>query len=142
MLAGTADKLDVHSRWEYDELPYWGGEVDVCINAYTLASGAWLGVDVASLGAWFPGHRLDDGGWNCEAEEGNSTRSSFHSTLNAVRGILAYEQITGHVSLREARHGGEQYLLTRRLLNRKTNGGIVGEFVPSWCIRTGTVTAH
>ena len=94
-LAGTAEKLAANSRWEYDDLPYWGGEVDVCINSYTLASGAWLGADVSGLAEWFPAHRLEDGGWNCEAEEGNSTRSSFHSTLNAVRGMLAYEHITG-----------------------------------------------
>jgi hypothetical protein len=128
-LAGTAEKLAANSRWEYDDLPYWGGEIDVCINAFTLANGAWLGADVSKLAAWFPAHRLADGGWNCEAEEGNSTRSSFHSTLNALRGMLAYEQITGDTSLREARHGGEEYLLRRRLLYRASNGELVGDFV-------------
>ena len=127
-LDGTAEKLAVHSRWEYDDLPYWGGEVDVCINSYTLASGAWLGADVSALAAWFPAHRLADGGWNCEAEEGDSTRSSFHSTLNAVRGILAYERITGDTSVRDARRGGEEYLLSRRLLYRATTGQLVGDF--------------
>ena len=127
-LEGTADKLAAHSRWEYDDLPYWGGEVDVCINSYTLASGAWLGADVSELAAWFPAHRLADGGWNCEAEEGDSTRSSFHSTLNAVRGILAYERLTGDTSLREARRGGEEYLLSRRLLYRASTGALVGDF--------------
>nr|WP_315267452.1 squalene cyclase [Microbacterium lemovicicum] len=129
VLAGTAEELDRHSRWEYDDLPYWGGEVDVCINAFTLATGAWLGADVSRLVAWFPEHRLADGGWNCQAEEGDSTRSSFHSTLNAVRGMLAYERITGDTSLREARHAGEEYLLSRRLLYRASTGERVGEFV-------------
>lgn len=129
VLAGTAEKLAENSRWEYDDLPYWGGEVDICINSYTLASGAWLGADVSALVAWFPAHRLADGGWNCEAEEGNSTRSSFHSTLNAVRGMLAYERLTGDASLREARHGGEEYLLERHLLFRATTGKPVGDFV-------------
>ncbi len=41
-LAGTADLLAANSRWEYDDLPYWGGEVDCCISAFTLANGAWL----------------------------------------------------------------------------------------------------
>lgn len=128
-LEGTADKLAANSRWEYDDLPYWGGEVDVCINSYTLATGAWLGADVSGLAAWFPAHRLSDGGWNCEAEEGDSVRSSFHSTLNAVRGMLAFEQLTGDRSLREARHGGEEYLLERRLMHRATTGEQVGDFV-------------
>lgn len=128
LLDGTAEQLATNSRWEYGDLPYWGGEVDVCINSYTLASGAWLGADVSALAAWFPEHRLEDGGWNCEAEEGDSTRSSFHSTLNAVRGILAYERLTGDISLREARRGGEEYLLTRRLLYRLSTGELVGDF--------------
>lgn len=128
-LAGTAEKLAANSRWEYDDLPYWGGEVDVCINSYTLAAGAWLGADVSQLAAWFPAHRLEDGGWNCEAEEGDSVRSSFHSTLNAVRGMLAYEKLTGDAGLREARHGGEEYLLSRRLMFRASTGEPVGEFV-------------
>ncbi len=128
-LAGTAEKLAANSRWDYNDLPYWGGEVDVCINSYTLASGAWLGADVSALAAWFPAHRLADGGWNCEAEEGDSVRSSFHSTLNAVRGMLAYERITGDTGLRGARHGGEEYLLSRRLMFRATTGEQVGDFV-------------
>lgn len=130
-LAGTAEKLAENCRWEYDDLPYWGGEVDVCINSFTLASGAWLGADVTALEAWFPAHRLADGGWNCEAEEGEtpSTRSSFHSTLNAVRGMLAHERITGSDALRETRQAGEEYLLERRLLRRASTGEPVGDFV-------------
>ncbi|WP_207454635.1 squalene cyclase [Desertivibrio insolitus] len=129
MLEGTVQKLAANSRWEYDDLPYWGGEVDVCINSFTLATGAWLGADVSALAAWFPSHRLADGGWNCEAEEGRSTRSSFHSTLNALIGLLAYERMTGDASVRDARHGGEEYLLERRLLYRATTGEPVGDFV-------------
>lgn len=128
VLAGTAEKLAANSRWEYDDLPFWGGEVDVCINSYTLASGAWLGADVADLATWFVEHRLADGGWNCEAEEGRSVVSSFHSTLNAARGLLAYERMTGEDRVREARHGGEEYLLSRRLLYRESTGELVDEF--------------
>lgn len=129
VLGDTADRLAASSRWEYEDLPYWGGEVDVCINGYTLANGAWLGADVGHLANWFGEHRLADGGWNCEAEDGNSVRSSFHSTLNALRGMLAHERITGDTSLREIRHLGEEYLLSRRLLYRASTGAIVGDFV-------------
>ncbi len=124
-LGDTADRLAANARWEYDDLPYWDGEVDVCINAMTLANGAWLGRDMAALAAWFEEHRLPDGGWNCEWVAG-STRSSFHSTINAVRGLLAYEQLTGDTSLRATRHRGEEYLLERRLRYRLTTGEIVG----------------
>jgi hypothetical protein len=83
VLTDTAARLAANSRWEYENLPYWGGEVDCCINAWTLANGVWLGADVEGLAAWFVEHRMADGGWNCEWVDG-STRSSFHSTLNAL----------------------------------------------------------
>jgi hypothetical protein len=127
-LAGTAEKLDANSRWEYDDLPYWGGEVDACINGFTLANGAWLGAEVSGIADWFAEHQLPDGGWNCEWVEG-STRSSFHSTLNALKGILDWEMRTGDERLREVRHRGEQYLLTRRLLYRASTGEKVGPWV-------------
>lgn len=127
-LGDTAERLAANSRWEYDDLPYWGGEVDVCINSWTLANGVWLGADVAPLAQWFVDHRLPDGGWNCEWVEG-STRSSFHSTLNAAKGLLFYEQATGEDGpLREARHAGEEYLLERRLLHRKSTGDVVAHW--------------
>ena len=126
VLAGTADLLATHSRWEYNDLPYWRGEVDCCINSYTLASGAWLGTDVGGIAQWFVDHQMADGGWNCEWVEG-STRSSFHSTLNSLRGLLYYEVETGgSAALRAARHTGEEYLLQRRLLDRLSTGDIVG----------------
>lgn len=129
VLAGTAEKLAANSRWEYEDLPYWGGEVDVCINASTLANGAWLGADVATLGQWFLEHRLPDGGWNCEWVDG-STRSSFHSTLNAIKGLLSYEEATGgSPALSAARRFGEEYLLERRLLFRASTGDHVADWV-------------
>ena len=128
-LTGTAEKLAANSRWEYDDLPYWGGEIDVCINAFTLATGAWLGAGVSALAGWFPAHRLADGGWNCEAEEGRSQCSSFHSTLNAVVEILAYQRITGDARLDDTRRGGEEYLLERGLMRRLSTGETVGPFV-------------
>lgn len=124
VLAGTASLLAVNSRWEYEGLPYWGGEVDSCINGYTLANGAWLGADVSGIASWFLDHQMADGGWNCEWVEG-STRSSFHSTLNVLRGLLYYEAATGDEALRAARRSGEEYLLERRLLRRRSTGELV-----------------
>jgi hypothetical protein len=122
VLGDTAARLDVSSRWEYDDLPYWGGEVDCCINSWTLSNGLWLGADVDGIVDWFLTHRLPDGGWNCEWVDG-STRSSFASTLNTLKGLLDYERATGDTErVREARRGGEEYLLTRGLYRRLTTG--------------------
>ncbi|MDP9988429.1 hypothetical protein J2S98_003615 [Arthrobacter oryzae] len=128
-LAGTAEKLAVNSRWEYQDLPYWDGEVDCCINAFTLSNGAWLGADVAEIGQWFVEHQLPDGGWNCEWVNG-SHRSSVHSTINSLKGLLYYEAATGgSAELRAARRRGEEYLLERRLLYRLTTGQPVTPWV-------------
>ena len=87
--------------------------MDCCINAWTVANGVWLGTDVTGIVDWFLEHRLPDGGWNCEWVEG-STRSSFHSTLNALKGMLAYDTATGGTgATRAARHAGQEYLLQR-----------------------------
>ena len=118
----TADLLAANSRWEYDDLPYWGGEVDCCINSWTVSNGLWLGVDVTGIVDWFHEHQLPDGGWNCEWVEG-STRSSFHSTLNALKGLLDFGAATGGTDAsRAARHAGEEYLLRRNLFRRLSTG--------------------
>ncbi len=125
----TVELLAENSRWEYDDLPYWGGEVDCCINAWTVANGVWLGADVTGIVDWFLEHRLPDGGWNCEWVDG-STRSSFHSTLNSLKGLLAYDASTGGTdATRAARRSGEEYLLTRGLFRRLSTGEPVGEWV-------------
>lgn len=118
----TVGLIDRNIRWEYDDLPFWGGEVDACINAFTLANGAWLGADVRGIRNWFVEHQLGDGGWNCEWVEG-SLKSSFHSTLNSVIGILDDEWRTGGTpELHAARKGAEEYLLERQLLYRLSTG--------------------
>lgn len=128
-LAGTAEKIAANARWEYDNLPYWGGEVDACINAYTLSNGVWLGADVTGIAQWFLDHQMAEGGWNCEWENG-STRTSFQSTLNSLEGLLYYDEATdggGELvpDLRAASRAAEEYLLERRLMYRLSTGEIV-----------------
>ena len=125
----TAELLADNARWEYDNLPYWGGEVDCCINAWTVANGVWLGADITGVVNWFLAHRLSDGGWNCEWVEG-STRSSFHSTLNSLKGLLAFDAATGgSPATRDARLAGQEYLLQRGLFRRLSTGQPVGPWV-------------
>ena len=126
VLDGTAELLAANCRWEYDDLPYWDGEVDCCINAWTLGNGLWLGADVEGIADWFVEHRLRDGGWNCEWEQG-STRSSVHSTLNSLKGLLDHQLATGGTdATRAARRAGEEYLLERQLFRRLSTGGPIG----------------
>jgi hypothetical protein len=95
---------------------------------------------VVALGAYF-GERSDglvdrllteqlaDGGWNCEAERG-SVRSSFHTTICVLEGLLAFEQAFGPApTVTDARRRAQAYLLERRLLRRLSTGEIIE---PAW----------
>ncbi|MFW6599766.1 squalene cyclase [Propionibacteriaceae bacterium Y2011] len=128
VLGDTGARLARNCTWEYEDLPFWSGEVDVCINAHTLSNGDWLGRDMSGMVRWFGEHQLPDGGWNCWWPSG-STRSSFLSTLGTVIALLDHEQRTGDPSTVEMRHRGEEYLAERQLLYRKRDGERVGDWV-------------
>jgi hypothetical protein len=112
------------ARWEYDNLPYFDGEVEPCINGQAVAIGAYFGEDVRVIVDRLLTDQMDDGGWNCEQERG-STRGSFDSTLNVLEGLFEYERATGaDGDVSAARRRGEEYLLVRRLLHRLSDGEI------------------
>ena len=118
-----------HCRWEHAGQRFFSGEVEPCINGRTVTLGTYFVQDVHGVVARLIGEQLDDGGWNCEAENG-SVRSSFDSTINVLEGLLAYERATGgSAELMAARRRGEEYLLERRLLRRKSTGEVVN---PAW----------
>lgn len=112
-------------RWEHAGQPFFSGEVEPCINGRAVSLGVYFGLDMKALADRLVGEQLEDGGWNCEAENG-SVRSSFATTINVLEGLLAHEQKTGGSrESTEARRRGEEYLLERKLLRRKSTGEIV-----------------
>lgn len=116
------DLIGTNARWEHDNQPYWEGEVEPCINGAAIANGTYFGVDMTPVVERIVGERLEDGGWNCEAENG-SVRSSFDTTINVLEGLLEHERVTGGTDdSREARRSGEEYLLQRSLFRRLTTG--------------------
>jgi hypothetical protein len=114
---------------EFEGTPFFVGEVEPCINGQVAASGAYFGQDVQRLVDRLLGEQLPDGGWNCEAENG-STRSSFNTTICVLEALLEYELAGGSsAEVTEARLRGQEYLLERRLLRRRTTGEVVD---PAW----------
>ena len=112
-------------RWEYDDLPFFDGEVEPCINGSTVAIGAYFGEDMQGTVDRLLTEQMADGGWNCEQERG-STRGSFDTTINVLEGLLAFERATGgSPAITEARRRGEAYLLDRRLLRRLSTGQVI-----------------
>ncbi|MEL4319973.1 hypothetical protein WJX64_13230 [Leifsonia sp. YIM 134122] len=151
----SAVKL-VHDNvvWHYwDDLPYFSGEVEPCINGGVLASAAYfgaLGEGSDRIIARLLAEQLEDGGWNCEAPE--STKASFDTTLCVLEGLAEYERAASQVNTSEetdadrvvltavttARHRGEEYLLEHNLFRRLSTGEIVQprygnlSFPPYW----------
>ncbi len=111
-------------KWEYDGSAFFDGEVEPCINGRTVALGAYFGVDVDAVVARLLGEQLEDGGWNCEVENG-SVRSSFDTTICVLEGLLEYERAGGSQSVSDARRRGDQYLLDRSLMRRLSTGEMV-----------------
>jgi len=116
-------------RWEHDGEPFFAGEVEPCINGRAVAIGAYFGEDVRGIVDRLLGEQMSDGGWNCEQENG-STRGSFHTTIEVLEGLLAYERATGgSPEVSAARLRGQEYLLERRMLRRLSTGAVID---PTW----------
>jgi len=77
--------------------------------------------------------QLEDGGWNCEAVEPSpkrpkSRRSSFHTTMCVLEGLLAYERAARKsAAVTKARKRGENYLLERRMFRSLRTGEVIDE---------------
>lgn len=117
-----------NSRWDEGGQAFFDGEVEPCINGRVVALGSYFGQDVEAVVDRLLGEQLDDGGWNCEAERG-STRSSFHTTICVLEGLLEYEWATpgGAAEVAATRTRGEEYLLERHLFRRRSNGEVIDD---------------
>jgi hypothetical protein len=127
-------RLETGLRWNHQ--PFWElrraelggnrffeGEVEPCINGGVLALGAYFGRPTESLARRLVGEQLDDGGWNCEAP--TSARSSFHTTICVLEGLIEFERAVGSApEIAAARRRGEEYLLERSLFRRRSTGEV------------------
>jgi len=134
------DRVRSHVTWgpEFGNSPFFEGEVEPCINGRVVGLGAYFGERSDRLVDRLLGEQLEDGGWNCEAERG-SVRSSFHTTICVLEGLLAFERAFGADSVvTAARARAEEYLLERRLLRRLSSGDVIDTawtrfaFPPLW----------
>jgi hypothetical protein len=108
---------------EFGGKPFFEGEVEPCINGGVLALGGYFGHPSWSLARRLAGEQLEDGGWNCEAPQ--SARSSFHTTICVLEGLLEYERAAGpSPEIAAARMRGEAYLLERGLFRRRSTGEV------------------
>jgi hypothetical protein len=113
----------------FGDSPFFEGEIEPCINGRVVALGAYFGERSDRLVEQLLSEQLVDGGWNCEAERG-SVRSSFHTTICVLEGLLGFEKAFGATApVTDARERAQEYLLERRLLRRLSTGEIIE---PAW----------
>ena len=121
---------------EFGDSPFFEGEIEPCINGRVLAIGAYFGEASDRLAERLLEEQLEDGGWNCDAPRSHSsrrpvsTRSSFHSTICVLEGLLEYETAAGpRPEVTAARLRGQEYLLERRLFRSRSTGQVIN---PAW----------
>ncbi|MGO9338824.1 MAG: hypothetical protein ACLPY1_15090 [Terracidiphilus sp.] len=104
--------------------PFLHGETEPCINGRILGIGAYFKEPNDALADQLLGEQLEDGGWNCEAPKSN--RSSFHTTICVLEGLLEYERAgRKSAAVTRARKKAEQYFLDRRMFRFLRTGEII-----------------
>lgn len=141
-VAAAVDRVRDGVVWdEFDDRPYFSGEVEECVNGGVLAVAAYFGrldAGAEELVGRLLREQLDDGGWNCDPIE-ESTVSSVDSTICVLEGLAEYERVAGAVpEVAASRRRGEEYLLERHLFRRRSTGEVIQErylepaFPPYW----------
>src|SRR5580698_2570188 len=116
------DKRVVFKR--LNSRPFLHGETEPCINGRILGIGAYFKEPNDALANQLLGEQLADGGWNCEAPK--SRRSSFHTTICVLEGLLEYERAGRKTAaITRARKRAENYLLERRMFRSLRTGEVI-----------------
>jgi hypothetical protein len=113
------DKRLVH-KWQNNR-PFLQGETEPCINGRILGIGSYFKEPNDALANQLLNEQLEDGGWNCEAPK--SRRSSFHTTICVLEGLLDYEQAGRRsAAVTKARKRAENHLLERHMFRSLRTG--------------------
>ena len=104
--------------------PFLQGETEPCINGRILGIGSYFNEPNDALASQLLSEQLEDGGWNCEAPK--SRRSSFHTTICVLEGLLASERAgRKRAAVTKARKRAESYLLDRRMFRSLRTGEVI-----------------
>jgi hypothetical protein len=129
------DRIDKRLVFKWlNNRPYFHGETEPCINGRILGLGAYFKEPNDALANQLLGEQLEDGGWNCEAwpflspKRPPSRRSSFHTTICVLEGLLDYERAgRKSAAVTKARKRAENYLLERRMFRSLRTGKVIDE---------------
>ena len=120
----TAAGVDWGEEWGHS--PFFDGEVEPCINGRVLTAAAPYGHATETILRKLLDTQQADGGWNCYAETPDDP-GSFHSTICVVEALAAYRDTGGETDVAEPLRRGQEYLLERGLMRRKSTGELIDE---------------
>jgi hypothetical protein len=120
----TIDRVDRRLVFKrLNNRPFLHGETEPCINGRILAIGSYFKEPNDVLARQLLDEQLEDGGWNCESK---SRRSSFHTTICVLEGLLEYERAgRKSAAVSKARRRAEDYLLERRMFRSLRTGEVI-----------------
>ena len=124
----TVELVAANGRWEHAGQAYFDGEVEPCINGRTVAAGAYFGVDNDPDRR--TAHRRAARRRRVELR-GRARIRALLVPLDDRRARRTPSSSSGRTAgtpaTREARRGGEEYLLARRLFRRLSTGAVVDQ---------------
>ncbi len=129
-MIGRVDKR-LRFKW-HNNRPFLEGETEPCINGRILGIGSYFKGPNDALAHQLLREQLEDGGWNCEAppflspKRPPSRRSSFHTTICVLEGLLEYERAgRKSAAVSRARKRAENYLIERRMFRSLRTGEVI-----------------
>lgn len=103
---------------------------ETCVTGMVLGQLSWFdGATPAvrdTLAAWLLSQQMEDGGWNCQRENG-ARCGSFHTTQSVMEGLHAYVELGGGGHARKATAAlkrARAYFLAHRLYRSQRTGKI------------------
>src|SRR5260370_8778187 len=127
------DRIDKRLVFKWlNNRPYFHGETEPWINGKSPRLGAYFKEPNDALANQLLDEQVEDGGWNCEAwpflspKRPPSRRSSFHTTICVLEGLLDYERAgRKSAAVTKARRRAENYLLERRMFRSLRTGKVI-----------------
>jgi hypothetical protein len=115
-LAGCERLWEWRGRWRV---------LETCIVSMLVrltAAHGYHGGGLDGLVDYLLSEQLDDGGWNCAARNDPGKHSSFHTSIQALEALDAYQRVGGAAATGEAQVRGRDFFLRHQLYKSHRTG--------------------
>jgi hypothetical protein len=117
-LAGCERLWEWQGRWRVPETSI------VSMLVRLTAAHGYHGGGLDGLVDYLLSEQLDDGGWNCAARNDPAKHSSFHTSIQALEALNAYQRVGGATATEEAQLRGRDFFLRHQLYKSHRTGRV------------------